>query len=76
VSITVTTLPLDLKRAILEEARVRDKPVEQVVVDALRGQLLPKKVRDLSDIAGTWIEDPEFDRAIAESDRLHPDEVP
>jgi len=30
----------------------------------------PVRQRDLSDIAGTWQEDPEFDQAIAEQDQI------
>jgi len=30
----------------------------------------PLRQRDLSDIAGTWQEDPEFDQAIADQDRM------
>ena len=26
----------------------------------------PRKLRDLGSIAGSWVEDPEFDRAIAD----------
>ena len=34
----------------------------------------PTKKRDLSDIAGTWIEDPEFDKAIAEMRQIDPEQ--
>jgi hypothetical protein len=30
----------------------------------------PGRLRDLSDIVGTWQEDPEFDEAIADQDRV------
>jgi len=30
----------------------------------------PIRQRDLSDILGTWQEDPEFDQAIADQDRI------
>lgn len=33
----------------------------------------PVRCRDLSDLAGTWTEDPEFDRAIADQDRIDED---
>jgi hypothetical protein len=45
-----------------------------VVLEALtRGTGLgetPVRQRDLSDIAGTWREDPEFDQVIAEQDQI------
>jgi hypothetical protein len=30
----------------------------------------PSERRDLSDVVGTWISDPEFDTAIADQDRV------
>lgn len=30
----------------------------------------PRRKRDLSDIAGTWLEDPAFDSALAEQDAI------
>jgi hypothetical protein len=35
--------------------------------------LCPQKQRDLSDLAGTWVEDRAFDEAIADQDRIDPD---
>jgi hypothetical protein len=29
----------------------------------------PVEYHDLDDLAGTWVEDPEFDRVVAEMDR-------
>ena len=33
----------------------------------------PVRRRDLSGIAGSWVEDPEFDRAIEDQDRIDED---
>lgn len=33
---------------------------------------LPRRKRDLSDIAGTWLEDPVFDSALEEQDTVWP----
>ncbi len=33
----------------------------------------PRRQRDLSAIAGSWIEDPEFDRALADQDLIDED---
>lgn len=33
---------------------------------------LPIRQRDLSDIAGTWVDDPAFDVAVAEQDTIWP----
>jgi hypothetical protein len=35
--------------------------------------LCPEKQRDLSALAGTWVEDPAFDEAIADQDKIDPD---
>ena len=32
----------------------------------------PVKRRDLSDLAGTWVEDPEFDQIMKEQDQIDP----
>jgi hypothetical protein len=43
-------------------------------LDALRRGLgisgKPRRFADLDDLAGTWVDDPEFDRVIAEMDRV------
>jgi hypothetical protein len=55
-------------------ARTEGKSLNAVAIEALiRGAGLteaPVRMRDLSDIAGTWQEDPEFDQAVAEQDRI------
>ena len=33
----------------------------------------PVKYRDLSDIAGTWVEDPAFDEAMRDQDQVDPE---
>jgi len=52
----------------------RRKSLNAVAIEALiRGAGLseaPVRMRDLSDIAVTWQEDPEFDQAVAEQDRI------
>jgi len=55
-------------------ARIKGKSLNAVAIEALiRGAGLseaPVRMRDLSEVAGTWQEDPEFDQAIAEQDRI------
>ena len=36
-------------------------------------EIFEERRSDLSDVAGTWHEDPEFDKAIAEQDTIDPD---
>lgn len=51
--------------------------MNQVAVEALRLGLGVSngtgKYRDLSDIAGTWVEDPQFDALMREQDRIDPE---
>ncbi|MBV8202601.1 MAG: hypothetical protein JOZ15_18450 [Acidobacteria bacterium] len=55
-------------------AKSEGKSLNTVVIESLvRGAGLgetPRRYRDLSDIVGTWVEDPEFDRAIADQDQI------
>ncbi|HVR09975.1 MAG TPA: hypothetical protein VMW75_18165 [Thermoanaerobaculia bacterium] len=55
-------------------AKAEGKSLNAIAIEALvRGTGLgetPLRYRDLSDIAGTWVEDPDFDRAIADQDRI------
>ncbi|QDT72108.1 hypothetical protein [Lacipirellula limnantheis] len=54
---------------IVEEIK---QPVVKQDTDG-NGASQPKKYRDLSDIAGTWVEDPEFDAILAEQRRIDPE---
>ena len=49
----------------------------EATVDAIKAGLTlmsaGPKVRDLSDLAGTWVEDPEFDATMREQDRVDPE---
>ena len=58
----------------MRRARAQGKSLNAIAIEALiRGAGLgetPVRARDLGDIAGTWQEDEEFDRAIADQDRV------
>jgi hypothetical protein len=60
-----------------DRARKEGKSLHEMVIEALARAMgfsrEPVRSRDLSGIAGTWIEDPEFDRAIEEQDRIDED---
>jgi hypothetical protein len=66
-----------LDSELRRRANAEGKSLNTVAIEALvRGAGLeesPPRRRDLSDIVGTWQEDPEFDDAIAEQDRVDPD---
>jgi hypothetical protein len=71
---TIRGVPRRVGAQLRERARKEGRSLNSVAVDALaRGLGLDAEVRrytDLDDLAGTWIEDPEFDRAIADMDRV------
>jgi hypothetical protein len=74
---TLRGIPKLLDHTLRERARQEGKSLNEVAVQALeRGSGLegePIKRRDLRDLAGRWREDPEFDRAIADQDRVDPE---
>lgn len=74
---TIRNVPKRLDAALRQVAREQSKSLNEVTIDALaRGAGLseePTRRRDLSDIAGSWREDPAFDAAVAEQDMIQPD---
>jgi hypothetical protein len=71
---TLRDIPPPIDSELRRRAKVEGKSLNAIAVEALtRGVGLsesPVRMRDLGDIAGTWQEDPEFDRAIAEQDQI------
>lgn len=71
---TIRNLPEYLDAALRRAAREQGKSLNEVAIEALtRGAGLGEsrcRQRDLSDIAGTWQEDPAFDSAIAAQDTV------
>lgn len=69
---TIRNVPDHLDAALRRKAREQGKSLNDVTIEALaRGTGVSgeqSRQRDLSDIAGTWQEDPEFDLAVAEQD--------
>jgi len=74
---TVRNIPKTVDDELRRRAREEGKSLNEVTVEAMvRGvghAAEPVRFRDLSDIAGTWQEDPEFDAAIADQDTIDPD---
>jgi len=74
---TLRNVPEVLDEALRRSAREQGKSLNEVAVEALaRGAGLGEtrsRQRDLRDIAGTWREDPAFDRALAEQDKIDPE---
>jgi len=75
--LTVRRVPERVRRKLREVARREAKSLNQVALEALeKGLGLSDEVvehHDLDDLAGTWVEDPEFDRIVAEMDRVDPE---
>lgn len=76
-TLTLEDIPAELDALLRQRAAAEGKSVNQIAVDALRAALttsepVGKRV-DLSDIAGTWIEDPEVDAALRDQDRVDPE---
>jgi plasmid stability protein len=71
---TIRGVPKRVGARLRERARKEGRSINSVAVDALaRGLGLDAEVRrftDLDDLVGTWIDDPEFDRVIADMDRI------
>jgi plasmid stability protein len=71
---TIRNIPDYLDAALRCAAREQGKSLNDIAVEALvRGTGVSEhriRQRDLSDILGTWQEDPAFDAAIADQDRI------
>ena len=71
-------IPDELGRVIKERAAAEHKNLDAVILDALARGLgvelrKPTKKRDLSDIAGSWLIDPETEAVFEEQRRIDPD---
>jgi len=74
---TIRNVPGVVDAALRQAARQQGKSLNDVAVEALtRGAGLTENrtpQRDLVDIAASWQDDPEFDRALAEQDTVDED---
>jgi hypothetical protein len=71
---TIRRIPKAVDDAVRERARVTGKSLNEAVVDALADGAgvkgVPRKRRDLTDIAGTWKADKTFVAVLADQDRI------
>ena len=71
---TLRNVPDYLDAALRAAASEQRKSLNEVMLDALaRGAgvaNVPSRKRDVSDLVGTWVEDPAFDAAIAQQDTI------
>lgn len=74
VQYTVRDVPAHVDRALRQRATDEGKSLNQLLRDTLAkesgGDAVDVLHHDLDALAGTWDDDPEFDRAIAEQDRV------
>jgi plasmid stability protein len=74
---TLRNIPEKANRKLRDVARREGKSLNRVALEALeRGLGIADEqveYHDLDDLAGTWVEDPEFDRVIGEMDRVDPE---
>lgn len=74
---TIRNVPDYLDAALRAFARARGKSLNDVTLEALvrgAGLSAPRShQRDLHDIAGSWLEDPAFDSALAAQDTIDPE---
>jgi plasmid stability protein len=74
VQYTLRKVPDYVDRALRQRAKEQHKSLNEVALEVLeRGLgLAGETVRhsDLDDLVGTWVDDPEFDRALEEMDQV------
>jgi hypothetical protein len=76
---TIRSIPKKVDQALRRKAKEEGRSLNDIVVEALSivtgvvEPAKPIKYSDMSDIAGTWVEDPEFDKIIEEQDQIDPE---
>jgi len=74
---TIRRIPKAVDDAVRERARATGKSLNEAALEVLADGAgvkgVPRKRRDLSDIAGTWKADKTFDSVLAEQDRIDKD---
>jgi plasmid stability protein len=77
VNLQIQNIPRQIDEALRARAQAQGKTVDQVALEALETGLgltaRGGKQRDLSDIAGTWVEDPIFDEVRRSHETIDPD---
>jgi len=73
---TIRDVPVEVDRALRKEAKESGKSLNDTAVEALRratGIDAPQRYHDLDFLIGTWVEDPEFDQALADQRKIDPE---
>ncbi|MGH9340142.1 MAG: hypothetical protein ACRD1R_11295 [Acidobacteriota bacterium] len=73
---TIRAVPARVDRELRRRARQEEKSLNEVSIEALtRGIGLAEerpRFHDLDQLAGSWVEDSEFEKAIEEQDQIDP----
>ena len=76
---TLRNIPKKVDQILRQRAKDQGRSLNEVALEAmaLGAGVSANGVRvrhmDLSDIAGSWVEDPEFDKIMAEQDTIDPE---
>ena len=76
---TIRNIPKKVDQVLRRRAKEQGRSLNDVALAALAAgagvSANGQKVRymDLSDIAGSWVDDPEFDKIMAELDQIDPE---
>ena len=78
---TIRNISKQVDQALRRRAKQQARSLNDVALEALSlgagitpNGKAPVKYRDLSDIAGSYVSDPGFERAVKEQDQIHPDD--
>ena len=76
-NLQIQNIPKRVDKALRAKAKAEGKTLDQVALEAIENGLglsaSGGKQRDLSDIAGTWVEDPIFDEVRRSHEAIDPD---
>ena len=74
-AIVLNNLSAHVIEALHQKAAAEGRSVQEVAVEAmaLGLEISGSSKRDLSDIVGTWVDDPEFDEAMKDFERVDPE---
>ena len=74
---TIRKVPPRIDQTLRERSRATGQSINQVALDALtKGLGLGNeklRYKDMDDLAGTWVEDPDFDKIIEDQQRIDPE---
>lgn len=73
-TILLQNLPPDVEAELRRRATATGQSIEQVVVELIQIGLSSGELdENLQAVIGTWVDDPEFEAAIAEFERVDPE---